>query len=96
MMDNNYRVTLELFEYSQATKTPFIYASSAAVYGAGPNYTEAREHEAPLNVYGYSKFLFVQILRRLLIELKAQDVWLIYFHMYRQNVQQLWSMSCVV
>ena len=36
MMDNNYRVSLELFEYCQSHKIPFIYASSAAVYGAGP------------------------------------------------------------
>src|SRR5690625_4267887 len=64
MMDNNYRVTLELFEYAQAQKIPFIYASSAAVYGAGPNYREGRQFEAPLNVYGYSKFLFDQVLRQ--------------------------------
>ena len=40
MMDNNYRVTLELFEWAQRHRVPFIYASSAAVYGAGPNYAE--------------------------------------------------------
>ncbi|HLS17721.1 MAG TPA: ADP-glyceromanno-heptose 6-epimerase [Paenalcaligenes sp.] len=95
MMDNNYRVTLELFEYSQATKTPFIYASSAAVYGAGPNYTEAREHEAPLNVYGYSKFLFDQILRRHLKELTAPVVGLRYFNVYGPNEQHKGRMASV-
>ena len=46
-MDNNYRVTLELFEYSQKQKIPFMYASSAAVYGAGPEYVEDPRYEAP-------------------------------------------------
>src|SRR5690606_10780940 len=64
MLDNNYRVTLELFQYCQASKIPLIYASSAAVYGAGPVYVEDPRHESPLNVYGYSKFLFDQVLRR--------------------------------
>src|SRR5690625_2193414 len=95
MMDNNYRVTLELFEYSQATKTPFIYASSAAVYGAGPNYSEAREHEAPLNVYGYSKFLFDQVLRRHLNDLTAPAVGLRYFNVYGPNVHHKGRMSSV-
>src|SRR5690606_4409760 len=58
MLDNNYRVTLELFELCQAKRIPFIYASSAAVYGAGPTYVEDPANEAPLNVYGYSKYLF--------------------------------------
>ena len=43
---------------------PFLYASSASVYGAGKAFAEARENERPLNVYGYSKFLFDQVVRR--------------------------------
>lgn len=95
MMDNNYRVTLELFEYSQATKTPFIYASSAAVYGAGPNYSEAREHESPLNVYGYSKWLFDQVLRRHLNDLAAPVVGLRYFNVYGPNEHHKGRMASV-
>src|SRR3546814_19084563 len=60
MMDNNYRVTLELFEYCKTREVPFLYASSAAVYGAGPCYVEAPEFEAPLTVSGYSKLLFAK------------------------------------
>jgi|SRR5690625_235610 len=85
MMDNNYRVTLELFEYAQAQKIPFIYASSAAVYGAGPNYREGRQFEAPLNVYGYSKFLFDQVLRQRSEQLSAPVVGLRYFNVYGPN-----------
>lgn len=66
MMDNNYRVTLELFEYCQAHKVPFIYASSAAVYGAGPVYVESLENERPLNVYGYSSFFLIRLFVRVL------------------------------
>src|SRR5690606_15854783 len=45
MMDNNYQTTLEVFEYCQGKRIPLIYASSAAVYGAGPVYAEALENE---------------------------------------------------
>src|SRR5690606_11066179 len=82
MMDNNYRVTLELFEYCQRARIPLIYASSAAVYGAGPVYAEDIRNEAPLNVYGYSKFLFDQVLRRRLDTLTAPVVGLRYFNVY--------------
>jgi len=82
MLDNNYRVTLELFQFCQEHKTPFIYASSAAVYGAGPHYVEDARFEAPLNVYGYSKFLFDQVLRRHLDHLAAPVVGLRYFNVY--------------
>ena len=64
MLDNNYRVTLEIFRYAQKHKIPLLYASSAAVYGAGPAYIEDLLYEAPLNVYGYSKFLFDQVDRK--------------------------------
>ena len=60
MMDNNYRYTLELFEWAQTLKIPFIYASSAATYGPGPVFVEYVRYEHPLNVYGYSKYLFDQ------------------------------------
>ena len=51
-------------DHCQDNDIPFLYASSAAVYGAGPGFREERACEAPLNVYGYSKFLFDQHVRR--------------------------------
>ncbi len=63
MMENNYRYSLSLFEWALEEGVPFIYASSASVYGSGTTFKEAREFEAPLNVYGYSKFLFDQAVR---------------------------------
>lgn len=95
MMDNNYRVTLELFHYCQAHRIPFIYASSAAVYGAGPEYIENPANEAPLNVYGYSKYLFDQVLRRHLPDLKAPAVGLRYFNVYGPNEQHKGRMASV-
>lgn len=64
MMRNNFRYSVALFEFCQQEKIPFIYASSAAVYGAEEGFTEERSGERPLNVYGYSKFLFDQYVRK--------------------------------
>lgn len=95
MMDNNYRVTLELFEYCQAHRVPFLYASSAAVYGAGPTYVEDLANERPLNVYGYSKFLFDQVLRRRMDSLRSQVVGLRYFNVYGPREQHKGRMASV-
>jgi ADP-L-glycero-D-manno-heptose 6-epimerase len=72
-----------------------IYASSAAVYGAGPNYAEALKNEKPLNVYGYSKFLFDQVLRARLDSLTAQVVGLRYFNVYGPQEQHKGRMASV-
>ena len=64
MMENNYRYTSTLLDFCLDHEVPYLYASSAAVYGGGRVFSEAREHEGPLNVYGYSKFLFDQIVDR--------------------------------
>ncbi|QNM94791.1 ADP-glyceromanno-heptose 6-epimerase [Chitinimonas koreensis] len=82
MLDNNYQYSLALLDYCQIEEIPFIYASSASVYGAGKVFREEREFEGPLNVYGYSKFLFDQIVRRRWDELTAQVVGLRYFNVY--------------
>jgi ADP-L-glycero-D-manno-heptose 6-epimerase len=87
MLDNNYQYSLALLDYCQIEQIPFIYASSASVYGAGKVFKESREFEDPLNVYGYSKFLFDQIVRRRWNDLNAQVVGLRYFNVYgaREN-----------
>jgi ADP-L-glycero-D-manno-heptose 6-epimerase len=65
MMDTNYRYSVELYEYCVEQGVPLIYASSAAVYGASTAFTEGdRAAERPLNVYGYSKLLFDEYVRR--------------------------------
>ncbi|MDR2787334.1 MAG: ADP-glyceromanno-heptose 6-epimerase [Candidatus Accumulibacter sp.] len=82
MMENNFRYSLALLDWCQARKIPFLYASSAATYGAGSRFREERACETPLNVYGYSKFLFDQIVRRRLPEASAQIAGFRYFNVY--------------
>jgi ADP-L-glycero-D-manno-heptose 6-epimerase len=82
MMENNYRYSRVLLDYCQELDIPFIYASSASVYGNGPHFVEQRESERPLNVYAYSKFLFDQVVRSRLADGGAQIVGLRYFNVY--------------
>mgnify|MGYP001053870078 CR=1 FL=1 len=82
MLDNNFRCSVELLDWCQAQRVPLVYASSASVYGLGPAYAEAREHERPLNVYGYSKFLFDQVVRRRMPAFTAPVIGLRYFNVY--------------
>ncbi|HEX6003186.1 MAG TPA: ADP-glyceromanno-heptose 6-epimerase [Burkholderiales bacterium] len=95
MMENNYRYSRVLFDYCRVNRIRFIYASSAAVYGAGPVFREGRECEAPLNVYGYSKFLFDQLVRRRRDELTAQVVGLRYFNVYGPSERHKGRMASV-
>ena len=82
MMENNYRYSAELLEFCQSEEIPLIYASSAAVYGAGPSFSEDPACEKPLNVYGYSKLLFDHLVRRRWPDNTAQVVGLRYFNVY--------------
>ncbi len=82
MMQNNYRYSLELLNYCDEEEIPLLYASSASVYGGGQVFKEERAHEAPLNVYAYSKFLFDQVVRRRWDKRSAQIVGLRYFNVY--------------
>ena len=95
MMENNYRYSVDLLAYCQAESVPLIYASSAAVYGAGPVFKEGRESEHPLNVYGYSKFLFDQVVRRRWEENTAQVVGLRYFNVYGPREEHKERMASV-
>ncbi len=94
VMDNNYQYSLELLHYCQEEEIPFLYASSASVYGGGRDFRESRECEAPLNVYAYSKFLFDQIMRRR-HKLTAQVVGLRYFNVYGPREQHKGRMASV-
>ena len=74
---------------------PFIYASSAAVYGGARQFGEQPENELPLNVYGYSKLLFDQYVRRLDLERGQQVVGLRYFNVYGPREQHKGPMASV-
>jgi len=82
MIDNNYQYSVELLDFATEKEIPFIYASSAAVYGANTQFKEDRINESPLNVYGYSKLIFDELVRRRLDSAKSQIVGLRYFNVY--------------
>ena len=95
MMENNYRYSLDLLNFCQENDAAFLYASSASVYGAGSVFSEQREHESPLNVYGYSKFLFDQAVRRMWHDKTAQIVGFRYFNVYGPREQHKGRMASV-
>jgi ADP-L-glycero-D-manno-heptose 6-epimerase len=95
MLDNNYGYSKRLLEWCQDEEVPLIYASSASVYGAGPEFREERSCEKPLNVYGYSKFLFDQYVRRMVETRNAQVAGLRYFNVYGPNEQHKGRMASV-
>ena len=96
MMDNNYQYSLDLLDWCQDERIPYLYASSAAVYGKGEVCREERELEQPLNVYGYSKFLFDQVVRRRMAEgLTAQVAGFRYFNVYGPREQHKGRMASV-
>jgi ADP-L-glycero-D-manno-heptose 6-epimerase len=95
MMENNFAYSRKLLEWCQDEEVPLLYASSASVYGAGPQFREERSCEAPLNVYGYSKFLFDQYVRRTLQQKNSQIVGLRYFNVYGPNEAHKGRMASV-
>ena len=82
MMENNYRYSLGLLDWCIDQEVQFLYASSAATYGGSSEFREERAYEAPLNVYGYSKLLFDQIVRQRLPDAASQIVGFRYFNVY--------------
>ena len=64
MMSNNYTLSRNLFLACQKRGSRLLYASSAATYGGSSTFREEPAFEHPLNVYGYSKLLFDQRMRR--------------------------------
>jgi len=98
-MDNNYGVSLDFFQSCQAQGTRLLYASSAATYGGSENFRETPEFERPLNVYGYSKLLFDQRMRREcqgdFARFKHQVAGFRYFNVYGPREQHKGRMASV-
>lgn len=96
VMDVNYEYSKDLLHYCLEYDIQFIYASSAATYGGrNDNFIEERQFEQPLNVYGYSKFLFDEYVRRIMPETDNQIVGLKYFNVYGPREQHKGSMASV-
>ena len=82
MMQTNFEYSKRLLDYCGTNAIPFLYASSASVYGSGPVFNEDRCNEAPLNVYAYSKCLLDRYVRRVIEDSSSQIVGLRYFNVY--------------
>jgi ADP-L-glycero-D-manno-heptose 6-epimerase len=83
MMENNYAYSKQLLHYALEHRVPFIYASSAAVYGNGARgFEETEACEWPLNVYAYSKLQFDNYVRRLFGAARSVVVGVRYFNVY--------------
>lgn len=95
MMQNNYEYSKILLHYCLSKHIPFIYASSAAIYGLNKTCIEDSQYERPINVYGYSKFLFDQYVRKFLVDPGTQIVGLRYFNVYGNNEQHKADMASV-
>ena len=99
MMDNNYTLSCALFRACRTRNTRLLYASSAATYGGSDTFSESPEHEKPLNVYGYSKLLFDQRMRRELgtrfENAQTQVVGFRYFNVYGPHEQHKGRMASV-
>jgi ADP-L-glycero-D-manno-heptose 6-epimerase len=99
MMDNNYTLSCGLFNACQERGSRLLYASSAAVYGGSDTFRETPEFEHPLNVYGYSKLLFDQRMRREcgkdFKRVKRQVAGFRYFNVYGPREQHKGRMASV-
>lgn len=97
LMDNNFNYSKLLLHYALERKIPFIYASSAAVYGCAKNFQEdSKENEVPLNLYGVSKLLFDNYVRTLLPSIKSTVVGLRYFNVYGPYEQHKGKMASII
>ncbi len=99
MMENNYEYSKTLLHACLEKGIAYLYASSASVYGGSDVFKEERQHEKPLNVYGYSKWQFDQYVRHLRATqpelFRSQVVGFRYFNVYGPREQHKGSMSSV-
>jgi len=95
MMETNYRCSKDLLDACQAQGTRLLYASSAATYGGSASFREEPQFEQPLNVYGYSKLLFDNVVRRVLPGARTQIAGFRYFNVYGPREQHKGRMASV-
>ncbi|MEO8154871.1 MAG: ADP-glyceromanno-heptose 6-epimerase [Rhizobacter sp.] len=95
MLDTNYRCSKDLLDACQAQGTRLLYASSAATYGGSDTFREEPAFEQPLNVYGYSKLLFDNVVRRMLPASRTQVAGFRYFNVYGPREQHKGRMASV-
>ena len=96
MMDNNFTYSKELLHFALDRAVPFVYASTAAVYGTSVHFSPEPANERPLNVYGFSKLVFDNYVRRLIPAPRSTVVGLRYFNVYGSREGHKGRMSSVL
>lgn len=97
MLSVNYEFSKDLLGFAEEKGVPFVYASSASVYGNGDDgFREDPACEYPLNVYAFSKFLFDRWVRKRLPQASSQIVGLRYFNVYGPQENHKGKMASVV
>lgn len=95
IMQTNYEYSKSLFHYCGEHGIPYIYASSASVYGGGDTFKEDANHEQALNAYAYSKLLFDRYVRKNRQLSESQVVGLRYFNVYGKGEEHKGRMASV-
>jgi ADP-L-glycero-D-manno-heptose 6-epimerase len=105
VMENNFRLSLRLLDWCTATRTPFIYASSAATYGDGEQgYADdwsggELKKLKPMNLYGWSKQMFdLAVVARVQRKEKMPPQWagLKFFNVFGPNEYHKGEMMSLV
>ncbi|MFD9898208.1 ADP-glyceromanno-heptose 6-epimerase [Mesorhizobium sp. NPDC059025] len=95
MMEVNFAYSKHLLHACLEQRVPFLYASSASVYGGGSVFREEQDFELPLNVYAWSKKLFDDYVRRVVGPGHSQVAGLRYFNVYGPREQHKGTMASV-
>ena len=105
IIESNFRLSLRLFEWCTATRTPLIYASSAATYGNGQQgyaddwSLDALKRLKPMNLYGWSKHMFdLAVVGRVAQKHKVPPQWagLKFFNVFGANEYHKGEMMSLV
>ena len=96
MLKNNFSFSKDLAHYVAKHEIPFVYASSASVYGSNKVFVEDPKNEEPLNVYGYSKLAFDQYMRVFIPKMNSTAIGLRYFNVYGQRELYKGKMASMV
>jgi ADP-L-glycero-D-manno-heptose 6-epimerase len=105
VLGTNFRLSLKLLDWCTSTRTPFIYASSAATYGDGGEGFDddaspaALRRLRPMNLYGWSKHLFdLAVVERQARDERMPPQWagLKFFNVFGPNEYHKGAMASVL
>ncbi|MCK5798687.1 MAG: ADP-glyceromanno-heptose 6-epimerase, partial [Deltaproteobacteria bacterium] len=96
MMENNFTFSKQMLQRATRNEIPFVYASSAAVYGLGKEgFREEKACESPLNVYATSKLCIDNYVRAHLPDFRSPVVGLRFFNVYGPQENHKEAMASV-